>query len=104
MVTIRTAHLAYTKSWIPVGKICNNWELGFADILVSRASELVLFSIACSDKVLKITLCGKVQLELHCKDFLGKAVTAMFLLSNFEKKFSLFFMHTERRQTSEHKK
>ena len=52
------------------------------DILVSRASELVLFSTDCSDEVLKITSCGKVQLELH-KDFLGKAVTVMFLLSNF---------------------
>ena len=42
----------------------------------------MIFSTACSDKVLKITLHGKVQLELHCKDFLGKAVTVMFLLSS----------------------
>ena len=72
------AHSPYTKSWIPVSKICA--PLGF---LVSRASELVLFSDVGFDKVLKITLCGKVQLELHCKDFLGKAVTVTFLLSNF---------------------
>ena len=76
------AHSPYTKSWIPVGKICTNLGV-HGDILVSRASELVLFSTDCSDEVLKITSCGKVQLELHCKDFLGKAVTVMFLLSNF---------------------
>ena len=70
------AHSPYSKSWIPVSKICT--QLGFDAVLVSRASELVLFS---PKKVLKITLCGK--LELHCKDFLGKAVTVMFLLSNF---------------------
>ena len=75
------AHSPYTKSWIPVGKICT--PFGFGAVHVSRASELVVFSTACSDKVLKITLHGKVQLELHCKDFLGRAVTVMFLLSNF---------------------
>ena len=68
------AHSPYTKSWIPVSKICT--RLGC--VLVSRASDLVIFySDVSSDKVLKITLHGKVQLELHCKDFLGKAVTVM---------------------------
>ena len=75
------AHSPYTKSWIPVSKICT--PFGYGAVHVSRASDLVIFSTTCSDKVLKITLHGKVQLELHCKDFLGKAVTVMFLLSNF---------------------
>ena len=45
------AHSPYTKSWIPVGKIST--PLGYDAVLVSRASELVLFSATCPNKVLK---------------------------------------------------
>lgn len=53
------AHSPRTKSWVPISKI-HTW-LGRGAVLVSRSSELVIFNARDCNKVLKITLCGKVQ-------------------------------------------